>query len=314
MQHQVEDSSTTLSHFCHIALRVGWAGDCAGRLQGGDIAMGTKRRSQERAVSLQSMRKAGCCQAGAGITGNPVRKNIVKRRQMLLLMSMRLLCAIILIGWQVSTGLAAESSSLMVPLQAATGSCNYELRGVYELNGTWYFSLFQREENKSFWIDSRRSGPGLVFVSFEAERGLLTLECDGRLQEIALKPMGAWTSLAVPGGPSKLPVAAVAQEAGPEIGGQSLPPRRREGPSRLPKASLAQRREAARRTFSQRSMAVAPGRSTADGVAVQEIKAEEPQVAAPAGRKQLSDRLREGVGIRPAPANLPSVSPAIANE
>ncbi|MGB1127815.1 MAG: hypothetical protein ACPG3X_05555 [Opitutales bacterium] len=85
-----------------------------------------------------------------------------------------------------------------------------EFRGVVQLGGTYRFSLFNKKQNKSYWIEEKVSQDGLSVRSFDAGSSTVVVNVNGRSERLTL--MTATDSplpVALNHSQSKLPQAPV---------------------------------------------------------------------------------------------------------
>ena len=61
-----------------------------------------------------------------------------------------------------------------------------ELRGVVQLDGIYYFSLFKKSENISYWIPENGSESGIEVSNFDPNRMEITVTVSGRSEQITL--------------------------------------------------------------------------------------------------------------------------------
>ncbi|MFO7725876.1 MAG: hypothetical protein R6V45_10040, partial [Oceanipulchritudo sp.] len=71
----------------------------------------------------------------------------------------------------------------------------YEFRGVYQLDGMYFFNLYNTRERKGSWVGSGKSGGGpFEIIDFNEEENALVVAVDGQTLNLALvetsnKPM-----------------------------------------------------------------------------------------------------------------------------
>lgn len=74
------------------------------------------------------------------------------------------------------------------PVQKVNGPLARELefRGVVQLNGVYEFSLFQKSENKGYWIPENGSENGIQVSNFNLDAMSITVTLNGRTEQLTL--------------------------------------------------------------------------------------------------------------------------------
>ena len=96
------------------------------------------------------------------------------------------------------------------PVQKVNGPLSRELefRGIVQLNGVYEFSLFQKSENKGYWIPENGSENGIQVSNFNLDAMSITVTLNGRAEQLTLmaptdSPLPVATSVAAK--PKNLP-------------------------------------------------------------------------------------------------------------
>ena len=74
------------------------------------------------------------------------------------------------------------------PVQKVNGPLSRELefRGVVQLNGVYEFSLFQKSENRGYWIPENGSENGISVRDFNLDTMSITVTLNGRAEQLTL--------------------------------------------------------------------------------------------------------------------------------
>ena len=85
-------------------------------------------------------------------------------------------------------GYGVQPTTPVKPPPTSSGPLSRELefRGLIQLSGTYQFSLFNKKENKGYWISENESQEGLRVVSFDTDAMTVTVTMDGRTERLSL--------------------------------------------------------------------------------------------------------------------------------
>ena len=67
----------------------------------------------------------------------------------------------------------------------------FELRGAMQLQDEWRFSIRNKASKSSFWLEIGASAHGLTALSFDADRGVLTLDHQGSRHQLKMAEANA---------------------------------------------------------------------------------------------------------------------------
>ena len=62
-----------------------------------------------------------------------------------------------------------------------------EFRGVYSLNGTYYFNIYNKKDQKGSWLSLEEGNDAYSVLEFAEESNSLSISIDGEVEELALK-------------------------------------------------------------------------------------------------------------------------------
>ena len=85
-------------------------------------------------------------------------------------------------------GYSTEKPEPPKPVQKVNGPLSRELefRGVVQLNGVYEFSLFQKSENRGYWIPENGSENGISVRDFKLDAMQITVTLNGRAEQLTL--------------------------------------------------------------------------------------------------------------------------------
>lgn len=66
-----------------------------------------------------------------------------------------------------------------------------EFRGVVKLNGTYQFSIFNKSEQKSYWISENQAENGISVSNYDDETRAITVNMNGRSERLTLMSASA---------------------------------------------------------------------------------------------------------------------------
>ena len=108
-----------------------------------------------------------------------------------------------------------------------------EFRGVVELQGTYQFSLFDKKDNRGYWIAENSSEEGISVSNFERDKMRLTVSLNGRTEQLTMlnpqdKPMPVVRNMPISTKPAKKPnIPGIQSKEGKQPAKTRSVPRRR---------------------------------------------------------------------------------------
>jgi hypothetical protein len=85
-------------------------------------------------------------------------------------------------------GYGAAKPEPPAPVVQANGpiSREVEFRGIVQLDGSYQFSLFNKSENKGYWLFENQSEGGISVRGYEADSKTITVNMNGRSERLTL--------------------------------------------------------------------------------------------------------------------------------
>lgn len=109
-----------------------------------------------------------------------------------------------------------------------------EFRGIVQINGEYSFSVFNKKEQKGFWIKENEMEQGIEITEYDSEKRSIKIIKNGRIELISLmssssKPIPVKSSVTVAGASNKnkIPNLPTAQKISNNSSKSNTVPRRR---------------------------------------------------------------------------------------